>query len=116
MVKRVISGAHYGLRDWLMQRITGVVMALYLLAFAVFLLTHLPLRYADWHDFFGCQVVRLGTFLFLLSLFLHAWVGVRDVFMDYLGHVIVRLTAQVLAILTLTAYAAWSFQILWGIK
>lgn len=116
MVKRVITGAHYGLRDWLMQRITGVVMALYLLVFAVFLLTHLPLRYEDLHDFFGCQVGRLGAFLFLLSLYFHAWVGVRDVFMDYLGHVIVRLTAQVLAILTLTAYAAWSFQILWGIK
>lgn len=116
MVKRVISGAHYGLRDWLMQRITAVVMALYLLVLAFFLLTHLPLRYADWHDFFGCQAVRLGTILFLLNLYLHAWVGVRDVCMDYLGHVIVRLTAQVLAILALTAYAVWSIQILWGIK
>lgn len=116
MVKRVITGAHYGVRDWLMQRITAVVMAAYLLVLAFFLLTHQPLSYADWHDFFGCEAVRLGTILFLVSLFLHTWVGVRNIVMDYLGNVVIRLAAQVLAILTLTAYAAWSIQILWGIK
>jgi len=116
MVKRVITGAHYGVRDWLMQRITAAVMAAYLLVLAFFLLTHQPLHYADWHDFFACEAVRLATILFLVSLFLHTWVGVRNVFMDYLENVIIRLAAQVLAILTLTAYAAWSIQILWGIK
>ena len=32
MVERIVSGAHYGLRDWLMQRVTAVVMALYALS------------------------------------------------------------------------------------
>lgn len=116
MVNRIVTGAHYGVRDWLMQRVTAVVMALYLLVLAGFLLTHQPLQYADWRDFFACRTVRLGTILFLLSLFLHAWVGVRDIFMDYLKPVSLRLTAEVLTILALLAYAAWSIQILWGIK
>ena len=81
-----------------------------------FLLTHQPLRYADWHEFFAGEAVRLATILFLVSLFLHTWVGVRNIVMDYLENVVIRLAAQVLAILTLTAYAAWSIQILWGIK
>lgn len=116
MVKRIVSGAHYGLRDWLMQRITAVVVAVYLLVLVYFLLTHQPLQYADWHAFFACRTVRLGTILFLLALLLHAWVGVRDIFMDYLKPVFLRLTAEVLTILVLIAYAAWGIEILWGIK
>ena len=116
MVKRIVSGAHYGLRDWLMQRVTAVVMALYLLVMAFFLVTHQPLQYADWHGFFAGEAVRLGTILFLLSLLLHTWVGVRDICMDYFKPVYLRLAAEVLTILVLIAYAAWSIQILWGIK
>jgi succinate dehydrogenase / fumarate reductase membrane anchor subunit len=116
MVNRIVTGAHYGVRDWLMQRVTSVVMATYLLVMAFFLLTHQPLQYADWHAFFACETVRLATILFLLSLFLHTWVGARDILMDYLEPVFIRLVAEVLTILALTACAAWSIQILWGIK
>lgn len=116
MVNRIVTGAHYGLSDWLMQRVTAVVMAVYLVMLAGFLLTHQPLQYADWRAFFGGELVRLATVLFMLSLFLHAWVGVRDIFMDYLKPVWLRLSAEVLTILALIAYAAWSIQILWGIK
>ena len=116
MVKRIVTGAHYGLRDWLMQRITAVVMAAYLVVLAIFLLTHQPLQYTDWHEFFEYETVRLATILFMLSLFLHAWVGIRDLFMDYLKPVLLRLTAEVLTIIALIAYSAWSIQILWGIK
>ena len=116
MVNRIVSGAHYGLRDWLMQRVTAVVMAVYLMVLALFLFTHQPLQYADWHGFFASRWVRLATILFLLSLFLHTWVGVRDILMDYLKPVFLRLAMEVLTILVLIAYAAWSIQILWGIK
>lgn len=116
MVNRIVTGARYGLRDWLMQRITAVVMALYLLMLAGFLLTHQPLQYADWHGFFQHESVRLSTILFMLSLFLHTWVGVRDILMDYLKPLWLRLFAEVLTILVLIAYASWSVQILWGIK
>ena len=116
MVKRIVTGAHYGVRDWLMQRVTAVVMALYLLLLAGFLLTQQPLTHAGWRDFFSCGLVRLATFLFLLSLFLHAWVGMRDIFMDYVKPVAIRLPLEVLTILALIAYTVWSVQILWGIK
>ncbi len=116
MVNRIVTGARYGLRDWLMQRITAVVMAVYLVALGAFLVTHQPLQYDDWRAFFECELVRLGTILFMMALFLHAWVGVRDIFMDYLKPVWLRLSAEVLTILALITYAAWSIQILWGIK
>ncbi|MCL4471183.1 MAG: succinate dehydrogenase, hydrophobic membrane anchor protein [Sulfuricella sp.] len=116
MVNRIVTGAHYGMRDWLVQRVTAVVMALYTLFMAGFLLTHQPLYYADWSHLFQSRLVRLTSLLFLLSLYLHAWVGMRDIFMDYVKPVGIRLMAQVAVILSLVAYAAWSVQILWGIQ
>lgn len=116
MVNRIVSGAHYGLRDWLMQRVTAVVMALYAIFMLGFLLTHQPLQFADWQALFECLPVRLASLLFLFSLYLHAWVGVRDILMDYVHSTAARLAAQVAVILALVAYAAWSVQILWGLK
>lgn len=116
MVERIVSGAHYGLRDWLMQRITGIVMALYSLFLAAFLLTHQPLQFAEWSGLFQNQWMRLASLLFLLSLYLHAWVGVRDILMDYVHHTALRLTAEALVILALVGSTAWSVQILWSIR
>ena len=116
MVDRIVSGAHYGLRDWLMQRLTAVVMVFYSLFMAGFLLIHQPLQFADWSDLFRHQSMRLSSLLFLLSLYLHAWVGIRDILMDYLHHTALRLAAETLVILALVAYTAWSVQILWGIQ
>ena len=59
--------------------------------------------------------MKLATLLFLLSLYLHAWVGVRNIFMDYVKNGGVRLALYVLVITALIAYAGWSAQILWSI-
>ncbi len=116
MVKRIVTGAHYGLRDWLMQRITAAVMVVYTLLLAVYILFHPVADYAGWKAIFGHEFVRLATLLFLLSLFLHAWVGMRDIFMDYVHSTLVRLALHVAVILALVMYAIWSAQILWSIR
>lgn len=116
MVNRIVTGAHYGLRDWLLQRITAIVMAFFTLLVAVVLLTHQPLHFDEWQSLFHNQWVRFASLLFLLSLFLHAWVGIRDIAMDYLHHAGFRLAVEVLTILVLIIYAAWSVQILWGLQ
>ncbi|MDO8893049.1 MAG: succinate dehydrogenase, hydrophobic membrane anchor protein [Sulfurimicrobium sp.] len=113
MVKRIVSGAHYGLKDWLTQRITAVVMAFYSLFLIGFFLTQ-PLSFASWHGLFHSLPVRLASMLFLFSVLLHAWVGMRDIFMDYVHPTVLRLALHVSVILALLAYAAWAVQILWG--
>lgn len=113
MVKRVVVGAHYGLRDWLMQRVTAVVMAVVTLVFLGFFVLHPGLVYEDWQGFLGWQGVRVLALLFLLSLFLHAWIGVRDILMDYVQPVGVRLTLQAATVVGLVAYALWAVSILW---
>jgi succinate dehydrogenase / fumarate reductase membrane anchor subunit len=114
MVKREVIGAHYGLRDWLAQRITAVVMVIYSVIFAVMLLKLPQFDYAGWKAMWASPWMRYATLLFLLSLFVHAWIGMRNIFMDYIKPTGVRLTLYVLVILALVAYGAWAVQILWG--
>lgn len=113
MVKRIVVGAHYGLKDWLMQRITAIIMAVVTVVFGIFLVTHPGLQYDDWQSFFSYQTVRTLSLLFILSLLLHAWVGVRDIFMDYVQCTAIRLTLQILTIVALVSYGLWAIAILW---
>ncbi|MGH8704335.1 MAG: succinate dehydrogenase, hydrophobic membrane anchor protein [Burkholderiales bacterium] len=113
MVSRVVVGAHYGLRDWLAQRITAVIMAVYTVIVLVVLLGGVPIRYVAWKDLFAQGWMRVATLLFAASLAWHMWVGVRDILMDYVKPDGLRLTLQVMVLLTIAAYLGWTIQILW---
>jgi succinate dehydrogenase / fumarate reductase membrane anchor subunit len=113
VVKRLVVGAHYGLRDWLAQRITAAVMAVYCLVLAYVFFAKQPATYAAWRELFAQGWMRVATLLFAFSLAWHAWVGVRDILMDYIKPDGVRLFLQVLTLLTLAIYVGWTVQILW---
>ncbi|HUN69065.1 MAG TPA: succinate dehydrogenase, hydrophobic membrane anchor protein [Burkholderiales bacterium] len=113
MVTRVVTGAHYGLRDWLAQRITAVIMAVYSLIAVCVLLTGNPITYAVWRDLFAQGWMRVATLLFAVSVAWHAWVGVRDILMDYIKPAGLRLALEVMTVLTIAAYVGWTIQILW---
>ena len=113
MVERIVTGAHYGLRDWLAQRITAVIMAVYTVILLVVLLGAVPITYPVWRDLFAQGWMRVATLLFAASLAWHAWVGVRDILMDYVKPVGVRLSLQVIVLVVLAGYLGWTIQILW---
>ncbi len=113
MVDRIVTGAHYGLRGWLVQRVSAVVMAFYTLFITGWLLLHRDPDYNAWTGLFSGNVMRSFTLLTLLALFCHAWVGVRDIVMDYVKPAGARLVIHVAVILALMLYAIWSVQILW---
>jgi succinate dehydrogenase / fumarate reductase membrane anchor subunit len=112
VVKRIVVGAHYGTGDWLVQRATALVMAAYAVLFAVLMLTASPAGYDDWRALFAPRWMQLATFVFFLSLFWHAWVGVRDILMDYVKPAGMRLALLGLVAVVLVAYAGWAIQIL----
>ena len=114
MVNRVVVGAHYGLRDWLIQRISAAVMTVYSMSLAVYLLMLPRLDYDVWTGLFSSLPVRTFTLLFLMCLFYHAWIGIRGIVMDYIKSASVRLAIHVLVILASLLYSIWSVQILWG--
>jgi len=113
MVERVVTGAHYGLRDWLAQRITAVIMALYSVIITVVLLFGQPISYGVWKDLFAQGWMRVATLLVAVSFAWHAWVGVRDILMDYIKPDGLRLALQVLVLVTIAGYLGWTVQILW---
>jgi succinate dehydrogenase / fumarate reductase membrane anchor subunit len=112
--QRIPVGAHYGWRDWLAQRVTAVVMVAYTLLIMLLLLWHGGLDYAGWKATFANEPFRLSSFAFMAAVLWHSWIGLRNITMDYLKPVGLRLCVQVLVIAALVAYAGWSIQILWG--
>jgi succinate dehydrogenase / fumarate reductase, membrane anchor subunit len=113
MVKRLVVGAHYGFGDWLLQRLTAIVMALYTVLLVVSLLLLPEVTLDSWYALFSGGFMRFATFLFFLALFYHAWVGVRDIWMDYVKPLSVRVALHTLTALVLIGYAGWAAQILW---
>jgi succinate dehydrogenase / fumarate reductase membrane anchor subunit len=113
-MRRQTVGAHYGLTDWLAQRVTAIVMTLYVLLLVVVVLWNGGLDYTLWRALFAKGAFKVATFLFMASLVYHAWVGAREIYMDYVKPVGVRLTLQALTIAVLIAYLGWTIQILWG--
>ena len=115
MVKRVkpIVGAHYGSRDWLLQRLTALVMAVYTVGFVACIVYHTPASQAEWQALFSRSIVRIPTMLFLAALLYHAWVGMRDIVMDYVKPAGLRLALELGIALVLLFYLIWSASILW---
>jgi len=111
---RSAVGAHYGLRDWLAQRVTAVVITLYTIVLLAILLWNGRFEYAGWRGLFASGAFRSLTFVFLVAVFYHAWVGMRNILMDYVKPVGVRLALQVVVIAVLVGYVGWTLQILWG--
>lgn len=114
MVKRPTVGAHYGTRDWIIQRAT----ALYLVAYTVFFIFasfSLDGSQERWRTLFASGFTGFLTMLFFWALCYHAWIGVRDIFMDYVKPLGIRLALHVVIAFLLVGYAGWAARILWGL-
>lgn len=115
MVNRKLTGAHYGLRDWAMQRMTAVVMVLYTVLFLFFLMGMLGADdYSEWQALFDKTWVKVFTQTTFIALFLHAWVGMRDLWMDYIKPFYLRMALQSFTIIWLVACMVYSVYVLWG--
>ena len=113
--KRLVVGAHYGLQQWLFQRITALVLGLYTIIFGLYAFFRRGLDYETWAGLFAPLWFKVVTLIALAALFYHAWIGVRDIWMDYVKPAGLRLLMQVLTVLWLLACAVWSVQILWRV-
>ncbi|MFO1338113.1 MAG: succinate dehydrogenase, hydrophobic membrane anchor protein [Burkholderiaceae bacterium] len=111
--KRLVVGAHYGLRDWLAQRVTAILMALFTIVLLLQVLVGGPMGYDKWAGIFAAQWMKVFTFVVIVSLLVHAWVGMRDVWMDYIKPVGLKLALQVFTLVWLVGCAGWAIQVLW---
>lgn len=119
MVTQVTSFSRTGLSDWLIQRVTSVLLLSYFLYIGYVLLSGTD--YQAWSALFETTAMRIYTLLAVLSLASHAWIGLWAVFTDYLtermlgprGNLL-RLVCQVGTVLVLMVMVIWVIQILWG--
>ena len=102
-----------GLRAWLVQRITAVYMLLVIVFFLAHFVVDPPHSYPAWHGWIMSSSVSVFTAVFFAALLAHAWVGIRDVILDYVHPVAFRVCVLVLLGFGLTAMGVWVMRILW---
>ena len=118
--KRLVVGAHYGTLDFLAQRVTAVIMAVYTLILFFGFLFSGEMNYESWRGLFtftclGLPAGQLLATLAFLSVAWHAWVGVRDIWMDYVRPAGIRLALQVLTLLWLVGAVVFFAKIIWSL-
>ena len=101
-----------GLRAWILQRLTAVYMALFLIYAVLLWLPAPPGSHAVWRAWVADPWVGIAALLFFLSLLLHAWIGVRDVLIDYVRPIGARLTLLTLVGVGLIGCGLWVLQVI----
>lgn len=115
MWERIFRRSHPGLRTWLAQRLTGLLMAVYSTLLLCLLLVRQPATYEAWHAVFAPWWMRTMTLLFFFALAWHAWIGVREIVKDYVPAQRLRGFLQVLLRASLIGYAVWATHIFWSL-
>lgn len=110
----VTSYTGNGLRDWVMQRITAIILVAYTITLCVFFARHMSVSYQEWRDLFDSVAMQIFTLLAILSLMIHAWIGIWTVTTDYIKCAGIRITVQILIRLALFIMLVWGILILWG--
>ena len=115
MVKNATSYSGSGLRDWLVQRVTAVVLAVYIIFLLGYFLCTQDIDYSRWEALFSLNSMKVATLLALLALMLHAWIGVWTIFTDYIKCVVIRIVLELIVIVALVAYFVWGLILLWSV-
>lgn len=121
MVTAVTSLGRSGVSDWLIQRVTALIMLAYVIFVVAYIVVTPELTYADWQGLFGQLWMRIFSLITLLSIVAHAWIGLWIVLTDYITERMMGSKAVVLRLLALLGLAAvaltytlWGIEIIWG--
>lgn len=105
-----------GLRDWIIQRVTAVYLAVYAIGLFVYVLLHKSMSYHQWTALFSMLWFQIASVLCLIALAWHAWIGIWTVITDYIKPPCIRSTVQLLVILALCVYVLWGVEIIWHVN
>lgn len=114
MVTNITNLGRSGLSDWLIQRVSAVVLALYAVFMVGYLLFHPDLDYATWNGLFSQTWMRIFSLLAFVSLAAHAWIGLWIVVTDYIKPTGIRFIVQIAIIIAIFIFLVWGVQVLWG--
>jgi len=101
-----------GMRAWLLQRLSAVYLALWLTAAGLSWLWHGAWDYAAWRNLLAQPVINISLALFFIAILIHAWVGIRDVLVDYVPRMSLRFVLLVVIATYLLAMGIWAALVL----
>ncbi len=102
-----------GLRAWTIQRISAIYIALFTFAVMIGLLMNgMPADHTAWKALLSSPLVNLAVMAFFLALLMHAWIGARDVIIDYVHPLAARFTVLALAAVFLIVCGLWAARVL----
>lgn len=102
----------HGLRPWLIQRVSAVYIALFVFYSGFSFALAQDISYQRWIDWLYHPVNIIAVGLFVIALLLHAWIGIRDIILDYVHNTLVRMIAFTLVMVVVTASGIWCTKIL----
>mgnify|MGYP001235546688 CR=1 FL=1 len=114
-LKNFVDIAHFGFRDWVAQRVSAIILAVYTVFFIYALIVLRNDGYSGWSNLFSNLWMKILSALAVLALCYHAWVGIRDIWMDYIKPVGLRLSLQICSIFWLLGCGLWAIIILWKV-
>lgn len=114
MVDNILSLSTRGLRDWVVQRVTAVILGLYTLFLIGFIVLHPQLQFDEWQVLFSYNIMKIFSFLVLFSIILHAWIGMWTVITDYIKSWQFRLILLLLIAILFFSCLVWGIVVLWG--
>lgn len=107
-----MSRAASGIKAWVIQRVTATYIGLFGIYLVTYFIATPPADHAAFRAWVAQPVVSLGMLLFIPALLSHAWVGFRDVLMDYARPIVIRAAALAVMAFTLIASGLWAAQAL----
>ena len=115
MVDHFLTGAHYGLKSWLIQSFTSIITLILSSILLVSFIFFFPHNYQGWHIFFSYTIIKILAQLIVISFVLQSWINVRDMWMDYIKHPGLRVFLHTSTILWLLSCFIYSITIIWEI-
>lgn len=115
MVTNVTGLTTHGVRDWLIQRGTALLILAYVVFLAYFTVCHFPVSPLEIKQLFATTGMKVASTLVALSITWHAWIGVWTVFTDYVKCSCLRLLLQGTVVVLLLAYFVWAIKLFWSV-
>lgn len=115
MVSNASALGRNGVHDFILVRATAIVLTLYIIYMVGFFAISGDVTYDAWMGFFSSAFTKVFTLLALISTLIHTWIGMWQVFTDYVKSTALRLGLQLLTVVALLVYVIYGFVVVWGV-
>jgi succinate dehydrogenase / fumarate reductase, membrane anchor subunit len=111
----VVKTNQRGFWDWIIQRVTAILIGAYAIFLMGYFIMYQPIYFAQWHGLYNHILMKCITFIVILSVLWHAWIGLWTVLTDYVKNKALRLLLEIIIFILLAGYFAFAIETLWGL-